>query len=1258
MEQVYDPVLRQRWKHLCRRLHHLARAAVVHVYQAKRLGVLSAKGYKNITDKDETTDDPKKKEKMPQRRAKASTAARPKTASSAAASSSTPAKAYHVKYQTECPYPTFKRHGNRHGSFATCTACMARWKWDGRGWKQHGSSSKLSLPLPSFLTTVDGSIKPPGYTGETFLQLPPPGSVPKGNGSHDDCRTDAASFDGPWNVDGNYGGRFHEQDWFTKVKATLDDLFSGRTHEASKPDAGLRCGIHRSGGTRFGGDGQHLQLAPGKRKRLVGEVKKATKALWPEVLVVNDIPSEKSKPHYVDVFELFAGSAKATLFAKKYGLNALEPYELADGKDLCDKKVDNAEFVGAFGAVDLDGFPIIKTYGFLLNCPKIARALDRSTLMTWCMQSFELYEKQRDPQLPVPGLRTDVTFPGAPKELASAVKASVARLRLNTGHANKKELIRFLSAHGSVNAATLTAIEHMVCGSCQRTRKPDAPRPASVPHFLGQYGERVQLDIVYVRDLTGSNHMILGMVDLATSFQQAVRVQSRNAEHVLEMFLRAWLAPYGYPLVCEVDADGAFEGEFRLQLEHAGVHVPVIPPEAHWKIGTVERRNAILRTTLEKLIDENAVVNGAGLDWILVAAVQALNASTASKGRCPYQAVFGRLPRFPGDLFSDDRALAVTDSHLLAEELRCQALRVINEMRASQTIRRALLRKTKPGREECKQILPGSLAAYWRWSKKVGGRKRGGYVLGRLVSHDDDGKSAWLHAGQSIAQVTYEQLRPAYRLSPWCDAPSAQAEATPMALEGQPAAEDVPIPGSSSGPTTMSQSNIVDHFTFIVQELPHEGCEMERKALDREIPWRVIVAGPKEIFDLYVAANIKEYESWLSWACIRPLSEERIHEIKNTPSLKRRIIPARNAYRDKNRSPRDAIQQAAKSFPCELYEIVGNLYGFASAPRTWWLNVLTTCLQKNFIQHRYDKCLLIKRDAKGLLQVVMIVHVDDFLVTFRSDYDVEELRQMFTWGSTTLLDEKNEIIFRGKEIRVVKTNGKITLKVTQRAFIEEMSCGTLARGRLSAESLNESEWRELRSVAGSLQWLGGQTRPDLCSAVSLANKGRDTKPSDLKTLFEYIQLAKETADLGLAFFPSPFNKASLIIGYGDSSWANGQTPLVAKAKWANAMDETVDRATYANVFVSELLYGGTGKTPRRGDLFQLRALRQAQCTDCKSLYDAVISPNVSTSEKRTMIAIRSAQDFIKEDECHWVPTEVMWADVLTKEDRNLCLAFQ
>ena len=145
---------------------------------------------------------------------------------------------------------------------------------------------------------------------------------------------------------------------------------------------------------------------------------------------------------------------------------------------------------------------------------------------------------------------------------------------------------------------------------------------------------------------------------------------------------------------------------------------------------------------------------------------------------------------------------------------------------------------------------------------------------------------------------------------------------------------------------------------------------------------------------------------------------------------------------------------------------------------------------------------------------------------------------MFRWGSTTLLTHENEIIFRGKEIKMQQVQGKTVLKVTQKAFIDEMSPGQLARGRLQAEKLNPEGWKEFRSVAGSLQWVGGQTRPDVCSAVSLAKKGAETSPKDLKTLFNYIDLAKQTSDLGLCFNPVPFNKASVLIGYGDSSWAN------------------------------------------------------------------------------------------------------------------------
>ena len=119
--------------------------------------------------------------------------------------------------------------------------------------------------------------------------------------------------------------------------------------------------------------------------------------------------------------------------------------------------------------------------------------------------------------------------------------------------------------------------------------------------------------------------------------------------------------------------------------------VLVIPAEAHWRIGTIERKNAVLRNTMEKLIDEYAVTSASGIDLILTAALQAINSSVTSKGRSPYQAVFGRLPRFPDDLFGDERALLVGADHVLVEELRAQALRVIAETRASSVIRRALL---------------------------------------------------------------------------------------------------------------------------------------------------------------------------------------------------------------------------------------------------------------------------------------------------------------------------------------------------------------------------------------------------------------------------------------------------------------------------------------------------------------------------------------------------------------------------------------
>ena len=249
-------------------------------------------------------------------------------------------------------------------------------------------------------------------------------------------------------------------------------------------------------------------------------------------------------------------------------------------------------------------------------------------------------------------------------------------------------------------------------------------------------------------------------------------------------------------------------------------------------------------------------------------------------------------------------------------------------------------------------------------------------------------------------------------------------------------------------------------------------------------------------------------------------------------------------------------------------------------------------------------------DKDGLLEVAAIVHVDDFLVVFRQDYEEQQLLQHFTWGSQSFLTEQTPIIFRGKEINLVRENDLLVTKVTQMSFIKELTPGALPRGRLNgAETLNTAEWKEYRSCAGSLQWLSGQTRPDVCSTASLSNKGMDTGPKELQALYQCIDMVRNTSDIiGILYYPTGFDQAMHLVAYGDSSWANAhqsksqmgivilccspacldgatraslldgksaRSPRVTRsalAAEANAMDEAVDRCCYINAYITEMLY--------------------------------------------------------------------------------------
>lgn len=80
----------------------------------------------------------------------------------------------------------------------------------------------------------------------------------------------------------------------------------------------------------------------------------------------------------------------------------------------------------------------------------------------------------------------------------------------------------------------------------------------------------------------------------------------------------------------------------------------------------------------------------------------------------------------------------------------------------------------------------------------------------------------------------------------------------------------------------------------------------EIKQLDTEIPWREIMTMSAAVKDKYVASVVKEYEGWVKWSGIRPLTDAEAEKVFQDPRLRKRMLKSRAAYKDKSRGLADS----------------------------------------------------------------------------------------------------------------------------------------------------------------------------------------------------------------------------------------------------------------------------------------------------------------------------------------------------------------
>ena len=105
--------------------------------------------------------------------------------------------------------------------------------------------------------------------------------------------------------------------------------------------------------------------------------------------------------------------------------------------------------------------------------------------------------------LPLSSLPTDITFPNRKKDIPMEVRRLTARLHLNMGHPSSQELCRMLAYYGNVPTHVFEAAKALRCSTCERLRPPQPAKSSSTAKFLGQFGDQLQMDVVYVRTVNG-----------------------------------------------------------------------------------------------------------------------------------------------------------------------------------------------------------------------------------------------------------------------------------------------------------------------------------------------------------------------------------------------------------------------------------------------------------------------------------------------------------------------------------------------------------------------------------------------------------------------------------------------------------------------------------------------------------------------------------------------------------------------------------
>ena len=340
-------------------------------------------------------------------------------------------------------------------------------------------------------------------------------------------------------------------------------------------------------------------------------------------------------------------------------------------------------------------------------------------------------------------------------------------------------------------------------------------------------------------------------------------------------------------------------------------------------------------------------------------------------------------------------------------------------------------------------------------------------------------------------------------------------------------------------------------------------------------------------------------------------------------------------------------------------------YGLGDASRNWYMSVKDELLKLGMKQSNLDNALF-RWYNQGKLEGIFIMHVDDFLFSGTTNFEenvIDKISKKYKVG------KRQADNFKYVGITVSKTEKGIIIDQDHYAEnLEEIHIPMHRKGDKQSP-LTKEEQECMLSVAGQLNWLATQTRPDLSfETLELNMAKKKPKIENLKKANKAIKKAKTKSHILYSRLGS--QEDLQITVYSDAAWGNlpdgtssGQGHIIflsynencCPISWTSnkikrkvssslsaetlALHDALDEGLYLQAILTETLCDNNEQK-----------IKITAKTDNKSLVDNLISTK-QVSEKRLRIniaEIKRMQEQQEIEEIKWIQSKYQLADILTK----------